>query len=75
MYLRIDQLGLALLVDTRQAAGERNLRLVDLHLGIKFPRGIAVNIETALIAGGGTILHDPDQGIYFGTLDLAFRAG
>ena len=44
-------------------------------LGAKFPRGIAVNVETAIVAGGGSILHDPDQGIYFGILDLAFRGG
>ena len=33
------------------------------------------NVETAIVAGGGSILHDPDQGIYFGILDLAFRGG
>ena len=27
------------------------------------------------MAGGGAIVHDPDQGTYFGILDLAFRGG
>ena len=34
-----------------------------------------MHVETGIVAGGGSILHDPDQGIYFGTLDLAFRGG
>ena len=75
VYLRVDQVGLELTVDSGKPPGERNLRLVDLHVGAKFPRGIAVNVETGLIAGGGSILHDPDQGIYFGTIDLAVRGG
>jgi hypothetical protein len=75
VYIRMDQLGILFTVDSSKPPEERNLRLVDLHLGAKFPRGIAVNVETAVIAGGGSILHDPDQGIYFGTLDLAFRGG
>jgi hypothetical protein len=75
VYIRMDQLGIQLTVDSGKPPEERNLRLVDLHVGAKFPRGIAVNVETAIVAGGGSILHDPDQGIYFGTLDLAFRGG
>jgi hypothetical protein len=49
---------------------ERNLRFVDLHLGAKPPLGIAVNVDTSIISGGGTIFHDPAQGIYFGALTL-----
>jgi len=75
VYIRMDQLGIQLTVDSGKPPEERNLRLVDLHVGAKFPRGVAVNVETAIVAGGGSILHDPDQGIYFGTLDLAFRGG
>jgi hypothetical protein len=75
VYIRMDQLGIQLTVDSGKPPSERNLRLVDLNVGAKFPRGIAVNVETAIVAGGGSILHDPDQGIYFGTLDLAFRGG
>src|SRR4029077_6883330 len=60
VYLRIDQVGLGLTVCSSKPPAERNLRLVDLHAGAKFPRGIAVNIETGLVAGGGSILHDPD---------------
>jgi hypothetical protein len=74
VYIRMDQLGIEMTVDTGKPPGERNLRLVDLHLGGKFPRGIAVHVETAIVAGGGSILHDPDQGIYFGTLALAVGA-
>jgi hypothetical protein len=75
VYLRLDQLGLMVSVDSSKPPAQRNLRFVDLHPGIKFPRGVAVEVYTALIAGGGSILHDPDQGLYFGTLDLCFRGG
>jgi hypothetical protein len=75
VYLRLDQLGLMVTVDGSKPPEERNLRFVDLHPGIKFPRGVAVEVYTALVAGGGSILHDPDQGLYFGTIDLCFRGG
>jgi hypothetical protein len=70
VYFRVDRLGLAVRADTAKPPSERNLRLVDLQFGIKPPLGIAVSIDTALISGGGTIFHDPAQGIYFGALTL-----
>ncbi|MCA8880538.1 MAG: hypothetical protein KDA73_11405 [Rhodobacteraceae bacterium] len=75
VYLRLDQLGLSAKVDGSLPPEERNLRLIDLDLGVKFPRGVAVNIETSAISGGGTIQHFPDQGLYFGTLDFALKGG
>jgi hypothetical protein len=75
VYLRLDQLGLLVTLDGSKPPAERNLRFVDLRPGIKFPRGVAVEVDTALVAGGGSILHDPDQGLYFGTIDLCFRGG
>lgn len=73
VYLRLDQLGLLFTLDDSKPDSERNLRFVDLSLGAKAPRGVAVQVDTAFVTGGGSILHDPDQGIYFGTFDLAFR--
>jgi hypothetical protein len=76
VYLRLDQLGLQVAVDGSKPRAERNLRLVHLTgPGIKFPRGVAVEVNTSLVSGGGSILHDPDLGIYFGTIDLSFRGG
>ncbi len=75
VYLRIDQLGLEFVIDTGKPQAESNLRAIDLHFDTKFPRGVAVNIETSLVAGGGAIVHDPVQGTYFGILDIAFRGG
>ena len=75
VYVRLDQLGLSFTVDNGKPRADRNLRLIDLRAGAKFPRGIAVHVETGLVAGGGSILHDPAQGIYFGTMELAFRGG
>ena len=43
-----------LLSDTGKPAEQNNLRLFDLSgPGIKFPRGIAVQVDTSLITGGG----------------------
>ncbi|MEO1091106.1 MAG: DUF6603 domain-containing protein [Pseudomonadota bacterium] len=75
VYLRLDQLGLRAKVDGRLPPEQRNLRLIDLDLGLKFPRGVAVNIDTSAITGGGTIQHFPDQGLYFGTLNFALKGG
>jgi hypothetical protein len=75
VYMRLDQLGIAFTLDKSKPPEQRNLRLIDLHPDLTFPRGIAVHVETGIVAGGGSILHDADQGIYFGTLDLAFRGG
>lgn len=75
VYVRLDQLGLLVSMDSSKPPAERNLRFVDLHPGIKFPRGVAINVDTSVVAGGGSILHDPDLGTYFGTMDLAIRGG
>ncbi|HYO38078.1 MAG TPA: DUF6603 domain-containing protein [Nocardioidaceae bacterium] len=75
VHLRVDQLGLAFTLDNGVPEAQRNLRLVDLGFDTKLPRGVAVNVETSLVAGGGSISHDPDQGTYFGVLDLAFKGG
>ena len=72
-YFRVDRMGLALIADTSKPPHERNLRFVDLRLGAKPPLGIAVNVDTSLISGGGTIFHDPAQGIYFGALTLRIK--
>ena len=72
-YLRLDQVGLAVRADGTTPPAQRNLRYVDLHPDPKGPRGVAIEINTSGITGGGTIMHDPDLGLYFGVIDLAFR--
>jgi hypothetical protein len=72
-YLRLDQVGLAVRADGSTPPAERNLRYVDLHADPKGPRGVAIEINTSGVTGGGTITHDPDLGLYFGVIDLAFR--
>ena len=41
---------------------ERNLRFFDARLAISPPLGIAVQVDTELVSGGGTIFHDPASG-------------
>ncbi len=70
VYFRLDRLGLALVLDTSIPAAERNLRLVDARFGINPPLGIAVQVDTSLVSGGGAIFHDPATGVYTGVLAL-----
>lgn len=70
VYLRIDRLGLAATADTITPSDERNLRVVDVGARAAPPLGIAVNVETGLVSGGGSIQHDLATGDYIGVLVL-----
>jgi hypothetical protein len=70
VYFRLDRVGLGLALDTNPPAAERNLRFVDAKFGLNPPLGIAVQVDTALVSGGGAIFHDPATGIYTGVLSL-----
>ncbi|MET0460773.1 MAG: DUF6603 domain-containing protein, partial [Ilumatobacteraceae bacterium] len=69
-WFRLDRVGLGLALDTSLPFFQRNLRVVDARLAVNPPLGIAVNIDTELVRGGGSIYHDPVQGTYFGVLAL-----
>lgn len=70
VYLRVDRLGLAATADTMTPAPERNLRLVQAGFDAAAPLGIAVQVDTGPISGGGTIQHNPATGDYVGALVL-----
>jgi hypothetical protein len=70
VFFRLDRLGLGFVLDTGKPPAERNLRLFDASLSISPPLGIAVQVDTELVSGGGTIFHDPASGTYFGVLAL-----
>ena len=70
VYLRVDRLGLAATADTMTPSDERNLRLVQADVDAALPLGIAVNVETGPVSGGGSIQHDPATGDYVGVLVL-----
>lgn len=70
VYLRVDELGLAATADTMTPSGDRNLRFVQAGVGATPPLGIAVNVETGPVSGGGSIQHDPATGDYVGVLVL-----
>ena len=70
VYLRVDRLGLAAIVDTMTPASERNLRVVQAGFDAAPPLGIAIQLDTGPISGGGTIQHDPATGDYVGALVL-----
>jgi hypothetical protein len=72
VYLRVDRLGLAATADTMTPASERNLRIVQAGFDASAPLGIAVDVNTGPISGGGTIQHDPATGDYVGVLVLRF---
>lgn len=70
VYLRVDRLGLFAAVDTMTPSDERNLRIVDAHVDATRPTGIALDLRTGPVSGGGTIQFDPATGDYVGALVL-----
>ncbi|MFP5415290.1 MAG: DUF6603 domain-containing protein [Actinomycetes bacterium] len=70
VYFRVDQLGLAASADTTTPRAERNLRVLNAGVDATRPTGIAVNVETGLVSGGGAIRHDPATGDYVGAVVL-----
>ena len=70
LYVRVDRLGLFAAVDTMTPAAERNLRVIDAHVDATRPTGIALDLRTGPVSGGGTIQHDPTTGDYVGALVL-----
>ncbi|WP_298133934.1 DUF6603 domain-containing protein, partial [Micropruina sp.] len=70
VYLRVDELGLLAQLDTMKPSDQRNLRLVDAHVDASLPTGIALNLQTGPISGGGTIHHDLASGDYYGVVVL-----
>ncbi len=72
VYLRVDQLGLAANLDTMTPKEDRNLTLVQAGVDASAPLGIALDLKTGPVSGGGSIQHDPDTGDYVGVLVLRF---
>ncbi|WP_421741050.1 DUF6603 domain-containing protein [Cellulomonas sp.] len=70
LYVRVDRLGLFAAVDTMTPSAERNLRVIDAHVDATRPTGIALDLRTGPVSGGGTIQHDPTTGDYVGALVL-----
>ena len=70
LYVRVDQLGLMASADTMTPSEERNLRVVEAHVDATRPTGIALDLQTGPVIGGGAIHHDPATGDYFGALVL-----
>ncbi len=70
VYLRVDQLGLLFQADTMTLQKDRNLKVIDAHVDASLPTGIALNIETGPISGGGAVHRDPATGDYYGAVVL-----
>ena len=70
LYLRVDELGLLAEIDTMKPSNKRNLNVVDAHVDAALPTGIALNLETGPISGGGAIHHDLATGDYYGAVVL-----
>jgi hypothetical protein len=72
-YFRLDQVGLATVLDFGKPRADSNLEFVDAHFGIKPPLGIAVNVDNDAVSGGGMIFHDLATGTYSGALALRLK--
>jgi hypothetical protein len=73
VYFRLDQVGLGVIADFSDQTIDKNLSFVDAHFAINPPLGIAIQVDTGPVSGGGVIFHDPAQGLYYGALALRFR--
>jgi hypothetical protein len=50
-----------------------NLGPLDFGLGFKPPDGVGLSIDTGALKGGGFLGFKPEQGEYFGALELSFQ--
>jgi hypothetical protein len=50
-----------------------NLGLADLRVGFKPPSGLALTVDAGPVTGGGTLVFDPDRGLYAGEMQLQFE--
>jgi hypothetical protein len=50
-----------------------NIGPLDLALGFKPPNGVGLSIDAGGIKGGGFLKLDPDNGEYFGSMELEFK--
>lgn len=73
VYFRLDQVGLGVTADFSDATEDKNLHFVDADFGFNPPLGIAVQVDTGPVSGGGVMFHDPAGGTYHGALALRFR--
>ena len=70
VYIRVDQLGLQASADTITPREDRNLEIIQAGVDAAYPQGIAINVATGPVSGGGSIQHDADTGDYVGVLVL-----
>ena len=50
-----------------------NLGPLEMDIGFKPPNGVGISVDTGLITGGGYLYLDPQQGEYYGALELEFQ--
>jgi len=65
----LDRMGIAGALSFPQSGG--NLGVANLDIGFKSPSGIALSVDAhGVVSGGGALVHDPAQGLYFGAMQL-----
>ncbi len=75
VYFRVERLGLQVELDTlkpKPPETKRNLRIVEVGLDATRPTGVAIDVRSGPVNGGGAIHFDPASGDYYGALVLRF---
>lgn len=72
VYLLVERLGVFIGLDTITLQKDRNLKVINADLDATRPTGIAIDVRTGPVSGGGAIHFDPASGDYFGALVLRF---
>jgi hypothetical protein len=71
----VENLGLALSLTPVQPPARGTFGDLDLAFGFKPPTGAGLSMDTAVVEGGGFLLHDPAQHLYAGAAQLSVRGG
>ncbi|TDW97489.1 DUF6603 domain-containing protein [Dinghuibacter silviterrae] len=68
----VDQMGVNIGI-TFPPNGQGRLGMADIDFSFLPPKGVGLEVNTGIIVGGGYLYLNPDQGEYYGALELEFQ--
>jgi hypothetical protein len=71
VHAMVDRIGLVAVMTFPDTGG--NLGVADLAFGFKPPTALALTVDAGPVTGGGSLVFDPDRGMYAGAMQLSFE--